>query len=153
MRRLTLKEVRENHGGLLPPDATFRADDDEPFRVAPARPAAKPAPPHKQSGRGERFALLNSFVDFSLGQLTRAEIAVWLILFRDSRTGTARTGYDDLARRAGCNRRNVGRAVRRLEKLGLLKTVFQGGLNRGSSRYSVQATIKDGRPRGTYTPC
>jgi hypothetical protein len=28
--------------------------------------------------------------------------------YRDSRDGTARTSYDDLVRRAGLNRRNVG---------------------------------------------
>src|SRR5262249_51553945 len=63
---------------------------------------------------GERFAVLNAFVDFALADLSRREIAVWLVLYRDTRDGTARTSYDDLARRAGLNRRNVGRAVRRL---------------------------------------
>ncbi len=68
---------------------------------------------------GERFAVLNAFVDFALANLTRGEIAVWLVLYRDTRDGTARTSYDALARRAGLNRRNVGRAVRRLEGRGL----------------------------------
>ncbi len=93
---------------------------------------------------GERFAVFNAFVDFSLGELSRAEIAVWLILFRDTRDGTARTSYDDLARRAGLNRRNVGRAVRQLEALGLVKVVHRGGLRRGVSRYRVRGLPKDG---------
>jgi DNA-binding transcriptional ArsR family regulator len=94
--------------------------------------------------RGERFVVLNAFVDFTLADLSRAEIAVWLILFRDTRDGTARTGYDDLARRAGLNRRNVGRALRSLERRGLVQVVHRGGLRRGASRYRVRGLPKDG---------
>jgi DNA-binding MarR family transcriptional regulator len=84
---------------------------------------------------GERFRTLNAFVDFSLAGLSRADIAVWLTLYRDTREGIAHTAYNDLARRAGLNRRNVGRAIRRLEKLGLLEVVRRGGLRRGPSSY------------------
>src|SRR5262245_42004351 len=106
---------------------------------------------HQGGGRGrpkgktgERFAVLNAFVDFSLADLSRAEIAVWLVLYRDTRDGTARTSYDDLARRAGLNRRNVGRAVRRLEGRGLLQIVRRGGLGRGASCYRVRGLPKGG---------
>jgi DNA-binding transcriptional ArsR family regulator len=92
--------------------------------------------------KGERFAVLNAFVDFALAGLSRAEIAVWLVLYRDTREGTARTSYDDIARRAGLNRRNVGRAVRRLEGRGLVKVVHRGGLRRGVSRYRVRGLPK-----------
>jgi hypothetical protein len=92
---------------------------------------------------GERFAVFNAFVDFALAELSRREIAVWLVLYRDTRDGTARTSYDDLARRAGLNRRNVGRAVKRLEQLGLLKVVHRGGLRRGASRYRVKGIQKE----------
>jgi DNA-binding transcriptional ArsR family regulator len=92
---------------------------------------------------GERFAVLNAFVDFTLADLSRAEAVVWLVLFRDTRDGTARTSYDDLARRAGLNRRNVGRAIRRLERLGLVKVVHRGGMRRGVSRYRVRGVPKD----------
>ena len=35
----------------------------------------------KSKGKtGECFAVLNAFVDFVLGELSRAEIAVWLVL-------------------------------------------------------------------------
>jgi len=93
---------------------------------------------------GERFAVLNGFVDFALADLSRGEIAVWLVLYRDTRDGTARTSYDDLARRTGLNRRNVGRAVRRLEGRGLVQVVYRGGLGRGVSRYRVRGLPKDG---------
>jgi hypothetical protein len=121
-------------------------------------PMGRPGPPpgdgrqrHQGGDRGrakgkagERFAVLNAFVDFALAGLSRAEIAVWLILYRDTRDGTARTSYDDLARRAGLNRRNVGRAVRRLEGRGLVQVVHRGGLGRGTSRYRVRGLPKDG---------
>jgi DNA-binding MarR family transcriptional regulator len=93
---------------------------------------------------GERFAVLNAFVDFALAGLTRAEIAVWLVLYRDTRDGTSRTSYGDLARRVGINRRNVGRALRRLEARGLLTVVHRGELGRGVSRYHVRGLPKGG---------
>jgi hypothetical protein len=110
----------------------------------PHRGKPKGKPTDGKSKAGERFAVLNAFVDSALTGLSRAEIAVWLVLYRDTRDGTARTSYDDLARRAGINRRNVGRAVRRLECLGLVKVVHRGGLRRGASRYRVRGLPKDG---------
>jgi hypothetical protein len=56
----------------------------------------------------------------------------------------ARTSYDELARRAGLNRRNVGRAVKRLEGRGLVKVVHRGGLRRGVSGCRVRGRPKDG---------
>jgi DNA-binding transcriptional ArsR family regulator len=96
-----------------------------------------------KSKAGERFATLNAFVDFALADLSRAEIAVWFVLFRDTRDGTARTSYDEIARRAGINRRNVGRALRRLEGRGLVKAVHRGGLRRGVSRYRLRGLPTD----------
>ena len=64
MRRLTLKEVNEQHGGALPPDAVFRPDEDE----EPARPAPTTKP--KRPARSERFAVLNAFTDCALAALT-----------------------------------------------------------------------------------
>jgi hypothetical protein len=106
-----------------------------------SKPKGKPAGARRKPG--ERFAVLNAFVDFTLADLSRAQIAVWLVLYRDTRDGTARTSYDDIARRAGCSRRNVSRAVRRLERLGLLEVVRRGGLRRGVSRYRVCPLPKD----------
>lgn len=92
---------------------------------------------------GERFAVLNAFVDFALVELSRADIAVWLLLYRDTRDGTARTAMSDIARRAGCSARQVVRAVRRLEQRGLLKVVYRGGFRRGASRYRVCPLARD----------
>ena len=86
---------------------------------------------------GDRFAVLNGFVDCSMAGLSKAEIATWLILYRDTRNGTARTAQTDIAKRAGLDPRTVRRAIRRLEAVGLLVVVFRGGLNSGPSRYRV----------------
>lgn len=78
-------------------------------QVLPAMEAADDKP---SSGNGSgakqkrrrtagRFAVLNSFVDFALAGLGRADMAVWLILYRDTKDGIARTGQTDIARRAG----------------------------------------------------
>jgi DNA-binding transcriptional ArsR family regulator len=127
-------------GGELPP-----MDDPAPSSNGRQRHRDENRDKAKPKGKtAERFAVLNAFVDFELAELSRAELAVWLILYRDTRDGTARTSYDDLARRAGLNRRNVGRAVRRLEGRGLVRIVHRGGLRRGVSRYCVQGLPKDG---------
>jgi DNA-binding MarR family transcriptional regulator len=82
--------------------------------------------------------VLNAFVDGSMAGLSRSETAVWLVLYRDCRDGTARTGMADIARRAGCDKRTVVRAVHRLERYGLVQVVRRGGLGRGPSVYRVR---------------
>jgi len=136
------------NGNGQPPRILAVGEEPPPMNPAPAperRPAAGDRGKAKgKSGTGERFKVINTFADFTLAQLGRAEIAVWLLLWRDTRDGTARTAYDDLARRAGCDRRSIGRAIRRLEKLGLVQVVHRGGFGRGPSRYRVRALAKDG---------
>jgi hypothetical protein len=131
MRRLTLTEVNEKHNGILPPDAVFRGEHDDP-----------PPPTNKAKGgsarRGERFGALNTFADFTLCGLTGAEVKVWLILFRDTKkSGTARTGQADIGRRAGLSRRGVQLALGKLTTNGLVTVVRRGKLNGGPSAYRV----------------
>ena len=84
--------------------------------------------------------MLNAFVDFTLAGLTRNEMAVWLVLYRDTKpNGTARTSQADLARRAGVSDRTVRNALGRLAKKGLVRTVYRGGIGRGASAYRVYA--------------
>jgi DNA-binding MarR family transcriptional regulator len=73
-----------------------------------------------------------------MAKLSRAEIAVWLILYRDTKDGVARTAQSDLARRAGVNERTVRRAIKKLVRKGLLEVVRQGGLVQGMSVYRVK---------------
>ncbi len=106
----------------------------------------KAVKPSKAKGKTkDRFALLNTFVDFTMGELSRAEIVVWMILYRDSRDGTAATAQGDIARRGKIDRRTVGRSLRRLAERGLLKIVHQGGFRRGVSRYRVRGLPADSR--------
>jgi len=140
MRRLTLKEVQEQHGGKLPHDATFRPDDDEEhIRTAP--PTTKAGKP-KNRTRSGRFAALNAFVDVGISELTGAQVKVWLILFRDMKatTGTARTGQADIARRAGLTVRGVRKTLAALKTKGFIRVVHLGRLNAGPSVYRVHPT-------------
>jgi hypothetical protein len=124
---------------VLPP-----LDDPTP---APARvrvPAGRSPTKGKRSSRG-RFQCINAFLDVTMADLDRAALAVWLLLWRDTKPdGLARTAQTDLARRAGCNPRTVRRALAALAAAGLVVVVRQGGLNRGLSVYRVKPLRADG---------
>ena len=102
-------------------------------------PPAKAKPKRKASRKktADRFRLLNAFVDFAAGELSRAELLVWLILYRDTRDGVARTSQAYIARRAGCSDRTVRRTLEQLRRRGLLTVAYQGGIKRGPSAYRV----------------
>ena len=121
--------------------------------VLPPMEPPRPRPASTANGKGgekpkrpketaDRFGTINAFVDFTLASLTRNEAAVWLVLWRDTKDGTARTAQTDIARRAGVGRRTVVRIVGTLELRGLLQTVHQGGLNRGMNVYRVLPLAK-----------
>lgn len=131
--------MREECGGKLPPDAVLCADNALPSPTAePTKKASRSRP------RSERFAILNALVDFTLAGLTGSEAKTWLILFRDTkRTGMARTGQADIARRAGLSRRGVQLALDALCAKGLVDVVRRGRLNAGPSTYRVHAAGND----------
>ncbi len=112
--------------------------------IARHEPSPKPdsMPSRRGERRSDRFSVLNHFVDFSLGSLKRAEIVVWMILFRDTKNGVARTSQADIARRAGTSDRTVRTALGRLESLGLLEIVRRGGFRKGVSSYRVLPVIR-----------
>lgn len=114
-------------------DATEPAADECDI-AGQAKKANGPAASRRTA---DRFATLNGFVDFTAGTLNRAALLVWLVLYRDTRDGTAATSQTDIARRTGLCRRTVVSALQRLEAAGLLKRVYRGGLRRGTSRYRV----------------
>ncbi len=73
------------------------------------------------------FATLAGFVDHGAKTLNRSELAVFLILLRDTRPdGTARAGLTDIARRGGMSTRSAIRAVQKLIKLGVIHVVRPG---------------------------
>jgi len=117
-------------GQTLPPMLT---EEERKAVEARHRPAGK----QKQTGR---FHVLNTFVDASLRNVKKSAAKVWLILYRDTRDGLARTGQQDIARRAGVSDRTVRTALRELERGGLLVVHRKGSLNRGPSVYRVRST-------------
>ena len=97
-----------------------------------------PGERHRDDSLGFASRLLNAFVDSGMADLSRAELAVWLILYRDTqRNGVARASLDDLARRGGMNRQTASRAVGRLARRKMLQVIRRGGLNTGPSAYRV----------------
>ena len=114
----------------------------------PGGPAPSPLPQRgnrsKAKRTARRFATLNAFLDATLRHLTRAEAAVWLLLFRDTKPdGLARTGQADLAKRAGCNVGTVKRALAKLADRGLLTVVRRGRIGAGPSIYRLRPTSTD----------
>lgn len=107
-----------------------------------ARPATPSPGPHPKAGKPDgRFAVLNGFVDVELRKLTRAAIATWLVLYRDTKpNGIATTGQTDLARRAGITPRGVRKALDELDAAGLVEVVRRGRLGSGPSAYRVRGT-------------
>jgi len=118
-----------------PPLKPLRAVRDEP-----AKPTRK-KPPKRD---GTRWQELNNFIDVTMRELNRRQLAVWLTLFRDCRQGIATTSQADIARRCGLRRPTVSTTIGELETLGLIQTIHQGGINRGMSRYRVLSIIKHG---------
>jgi hypothetical protein len=85
----------------------------------------------------ERFQILNGFVDFGLAGLSRSEIAVWLIIYRDTKpSGLARTSLSDLARRGGMSRRQATRALRALIGRGAVHVIRKGVVGKATI-YSI----------------
>lgn len=108
---------------------------------AQSRPAEKAKPAEKQkrtAATSNRFRELNAYVDRTMEDLPRAEALTWLVLWRDTKDGTAKTSMEDIARRIGATKRAVVTAVDNLKKRGLLTLVVKGGINRGPSIYRVR---------------
>ena len=115
---------------MEPAEAARKAEQTEP----------KQKPSHRKTGN--RFAVLNDFVDAAAGELPRSDILVWLVLYRDTRNGIAETSQADIARRAKLSSRTVRYAIGRLTDRGLLALVYRGGINRGTSKYRVSSDLK-----------
>lgn len=130
---------------VLPPMPTDRPQRQEHAAPVagrvddqPARDDTKPKRKPDRRQTRDRFELLNGFVDFTAGTLSRSELLVWLTLYRDTRDGIAKTGQADVARRTGLGERTVRWALGRLERRGLLVVVRRGGVQRGPSSYRVR---------------
>ena len=116
-----------------------------PMNPRPATPANGKAreKPKRTAATSNRFRELNAFVDCSMADLSRAELATWITLWRDTKQeGTVRTSSTDIARRIGASRRAVTDALAGLRKRGLLRLIHQGGLTGGTSVYRAVPLAK-----------
>lgn len=98
--------------------------------------------PKRTAITANRFGELNAFVDSSMAVLSRAELGTWLVLWRDTKNGTARTSMQDVARRIGASKRAVVDAVASLENRGFLTVIYRGGMRRGMNVYRVNSLAK-----------
>lgn len=129
--------VRIKPGRMLDPVET-PAVGVTSTKTATSKGTSRSSDPQARRAAASRFAILNTFVDDSLGVLTGAETKVWMILYRDTkRDGTVSTSQADIARRADLSEKSVQRAVKSLEHRRLLRVIWRGGINRGPSRYRV----------------
>ena len=122
-----------------------RLNDPPPLRVVRDDVAKlEPKTPHKKPTKrdGNRWNELNQFIDITMRELTPAQTAVWLTLFRDERKGVSKSAQTYIAERCGLSRESVSRAINELERRGLVQTLHQGGLNQGLSWYRVKALNK-----------
>lgn len=87
-----------------------------------------------------RFYDLNNFVDVSMRDLTRVEIAVWLSLFRSARDRTVRLSREQIAATSGCSVKATGKAIQSLIAKKLIRQVVKGSLNRGPSSYRIRGS-------------
>jgi len=125
-------------GVVLPPLVGADASKGAAGRPEPRKGVRTHA--RRSRGHSGRFSVLNGFVDSGdMGRLPRAAALAWVTLWRDTKPdGLARTAVADLARRVGCDRRTVLRALRVLVDRRLLEVVRRGGLGRGVSAYRVK---------------
>jgi len=118
-------------------DRTATARRDPPKRIAgkSKTPTAKrPAGAVKR-----RFGLLNATIDRAMPSMTRAELAVWLLLFRHAKPdGIVSASVADLVRRTGSGERSVRYALERMRDGGLLDRVKRGTLAGGPSVYRLR---------------
>ena len=136
---------------IIPPGEVLPPMDlgERPARRNGRAPTDAGPKPKRKPGRGggavwRRFALLNAFVDCALAQLGPVDVAVWLVLYRHGqRDGTATAAVSDLARRAGYCEAAVRRALRRLQKWGLIDRAKRGTLAGGPSVYRLWRPLGD----------
>jgi DNA-binding MarR family transcriptional regulator len=90
------------------------------------------------TGKGDRWATFNTFVDAVLAQTSEAEVRVWLVLYRDVKPGgLARVGMTDIARRAGLTRRGVVKAINGLKRRRLIEVTARGSINGTPNAYRL----------------
>ena len=88
-------------------------------------------------GVAGRFRLINRFLDKHARNCSPVQAMVWVVLWRDSRDGVAKTSYSRLADRLGVSRATVARAIRLLRDMGYLEVVRRGGDLAGPTLHKI----------------
>ena len=118
------------------PVAEMNTTDADRKLVNPRSKTTKRSSPKEV---GNRWQMLNEFIDVTLRDLRPAEAKVWMVLFRDSRNGISKVAQTHIAERCGITRESVSRAIKELEQRELVRTVRHGGVNRGLSWYQLRS--------------
>lgn len=110
--------------------------------AAPAAAAPEPAvEPERRdvagTGKGDRWATYNAFVDVISPRLTLAERAVWHVMFRHTRNGVVQTSERQLSTAAAIDKATAGRALRQLVQLRLVWPVMKSSNKASTSRYGL----------------
>ena len=111
--------------------------------AAGSRPpaAGKPAtPPSRPAAGGGRWQTFNEFVDVIGPELTLAEREVWHVMFRHARGGVVETTARRLATACRIDKETVSIAQRRLEAVGLIRTIWKSTDRGRASKYALNPT-------------
>ena len=95
----------------------------DPHTLEPEEETKEKPKPNKHN---DRFGCLNQFVDTRMATLTRAELAVWFVLYRDTRNGKVQISQNNIARRAGCKVLAVKRSIKSLINRHLIELISKG---------------------------
>lgn len=106
----------------------------EPGEEPPKPKAKAPKAPKKDANRWQEF---NHVVDVVMRDLPPAQLAVWVVLFRDERGGVSKSAQTYIATRCGLSRESVSRAIAGLVRRGLVTILRKGGINKGFSWYRL----------------
>lgn len=92
----------------------------------------------KSSETANRFSTLNALIDYLMVDLTRAELATWLVLYCDTRDGVVQASIDAIAKRTGTSRQHTQKAITSLQQRRLIEQIKKGAINHGASIYRVK---------------
>ena len=107
--------------------------------MVPATDAMSTEKPHK-AARSARWAMLNTFTDEVMRNLTPLAANVWLILFRSADgKGLVRMSQEQIAEKVGQSTRQVRRGLTDLRRHGCVEELSRGNRNKGPSRYRIYA--------------
>ena len=136
-----------NEPPILPGASVLPPIDADRARSAP-RPTEGTDGKSKRRHR-DRFGVLNAFADYGARLVNPTAQACWWIVFREIKpNGLARVAHSRIAECVGVSRVTVTRALRRLERAGLVTVVRRGGWRIGPSTYRVHGTPR--RRRSKY---